>query len=57
MAERLERMRRHMAEDKLIKIEQGRYGWTRYAIGSKADEEMPTLPMRHGPREREAAEP
>ena len=26
----LERMRRHMAEDKSIKIERGRYGWTKY---------------------------
>ena len=44
--QRLERMRRHMAEDKQSKIEQGRYGWTHYPKGSKADDEMRMLRLR-----------
>lgn len=33
---RLQRMRNHMAMDKLAKIERGRYGWTRYKKNSVA---------------------
>lgn len=54
---RLQRMRNHMAMDKLAKIERGRYGWTHYSKGSKADDEMSALLERIRRRERETAEP
>ena len=42
----LKRRRWHMALDKLSKLESGRYGWTHYPKGSKADDEMRMLRLR-----------
>lgn len=54
---RLQRMRNHMAMDKLSKIKSGRYHWTKYQKGSTADDEVSALLERIRSREREAAEP
>lgn len=52
----LDRRRRHMAVAVALRAYRGRNKWTEYAKGSKADDEMPTLSLRHRPHKREAKE-